>query len=382
MILIRYGELHLKGRNRGFFESALIKNIKARLVGFKCNFEVKRARYIVSDYEIDRESELIATLTKVFGIHSVSVAHYVPSDIDLICKKAVELSRDFGTFKVDTNRADKKFPLTSVEISKKVGGAILSVKHNLEVDLFNPDFVVNIDVREDGGTFVYADKILGAGGMPTGTAGKGLLLLSGGIDSPVACHMMAKRGLRIDAVHFHSYPYTSELAKEKVINLAKILTKYTNKIHLLCVPFTKIQEEIHKNCDQSYMVTLVRCFMMRIAERIALERKCGCLINGESLGQVASQTMESINVTNSQVKQLPIFRPCIGMDKEEIISIAHKIGTYETSILPYEDCCTVFLPPSPVIKPDPQKVVSELEKLDVTALINEAVEKAEVIIVK
>ena len=216
--------------------------------------------------------------------------------------------------------------------------------------------------------------------MPVGTAGKGMLLLSGGIDSPVAGYMMSKRGLNLDAIHFHSYPYTSELAKEKVVDLAKILSSYATRINLSCVPFTKIQEEIHKNCDSSYMVTLVRCFMMRIAERVALKRNCGCLINGESLGQVASQTMESINITNAQIKTLPIFRPCIGMDKDEIIAIAQKIGTFETSILPYEDCCTVFLPDSPVIKPNPAKVEEELAKIpNAEQLICEAIENIEMI---
>ena len=382
-ILIRYGEIHLKGRNRGFFESCLVRNIKNRLYGINYTFTCKRTRYVISDFAQEDEYEIIDRLKTVFGIHSISVAQYVPSDFETISNTAIEMCRDYGTFKVDTNRADKKFPLTSVEISRQIGGRILAKKHNLSVDLFNPDFVVNIDVREDGGTFIYTEKILCAGGMPVGTAGKGMALLSGGIDSPVACYMMAKRGLSLDAIHFHSYPYTSELAKEKVIDLAKILTAYTQKIHLLCIPFTKIQEEIHKNCDSSYMVTLVRCFMMRIAEKVAIKRGCGCLINGESLGQVASQTLESINITNSQITTLPVFRPCIGMDKDEIVAIAQKINTFETSILPYEDCCTVFLPDSPVIKPDPNKVVSELEKLgDIDALINEAIENAEVIVVR
>ena len=380
VILIRYGEIHLKGRNRGFFESALVKNIKHKLKDVKCEFTCKRARYMVSNYNEDDEYEIIEKLKQVFGIHSISVAYYLPTDLDKIVETCISLAKEEGTFKVDTNRADKKFPLTSVQTSQYVGGKILATYHKLKVDLFNPDFVVNIDIREDGGTFIYADKILCAGGMPVGTAGKGMLLLSGGIDSPVAGYMMSKRGLNLDAIHFHSYPYTSELAKEKVVDLAKILSSYATRINLSCVPFTKIQEEIHKNCDSSYMVTLVRCFMMRIAERVALKRNCGCLINGESLGQVASQTMESINITNAQIKTLPIFRPCIGMDKDEIIAIAQKIGTFETSILPYEDCCTVFLPDSPVIKPNPAKVEEELAKIpNAEQLICEAIENIEMI---
>ncbi len=380
VIVIRYGEIHLKGRNRGFFESTLVKNIKRRLSVVECKFSQLRSRYVVSDYADCDESKIIDILKRVFGIHSISKAVCVETDINTITSTCVLLSRDFGTFKVETNRADKRFPMTSVELSKYLGGKILEAHPKLSVDLFSPDFTVNVDLREDGKTFIYSEKIPCAGGMPTGTAGKGLVLLSGGIDSPVACYMMAKRGLKIDAIHFHSYPYTSAMAKQKVEDLARILAGYCGNIMLSCVRFTKIQEEIHRCCDPSYMITIMRCCMMRIAETVAKTRGCGCLINGESLGQVASQTLESIYVTNARVVDTPVFRPCIGMDKEEIIETARKIGTFDTSILPYEDCCTVFLPDSPVIRPNPVKVSEELAKIpDLDALIDEAVRSIEVV---
>ncbi len=380
VILIRYGEIHLKGKNRGFFESTLIKNVKKKLEDIACDFSVKRARYMVSNFSEDDEAEIVNRLRQVFGIHSISIALYLPTDKEAIAQAAIGLCRESGSFKVSTNRADKRFDMTSVAFSQYLGGRILAAHPKLTVDLFDPDFVVNVDIREDGGTFLYADKILCAQGMPVGTAGKGMVLLSGGIDSPVATYMMAKRGLKLDAIHFHSYPYTSALAKQKVVDLAQKLSNYAGNINLTCIPFTKIQEEIHRLCDPSYMITLVRCFMMSIAERVAKRRKCGCLVNGESLGQVASQTLESINITNAQIQSLPIFRPCIGMDKEEIITIAKKIDTFELSILPYEDCCTVFLPDSPVIRPNREKVNEELAKIEnAEELIKEAIENAELI---
>lgn len=380
LILIRYGEIHLKGKNRRFFENALIKNINDNIKAYQHVFERAPARYIVSGYKPADENAIIDALTKTFGIHSISIAYECDSDIDKIAELAVSLSRDDGTFRVTTNRADKTFPLNSMQISREIGGRILEKKHSLTVDLFNPDFTVYIDLRENGKTFVYSETILCPDGMPVGCAGKGLAMLSGGIDSPVACYSMAKRGLKLDMLHFHSYPYTSEMAKEKVRHLAEILRPYTGPVTLLCAPMTKIQELIHEKCDTSYMITLVRVFMMRIAEKVALQRKCGCIINGESLGQVASQTLESITVTNSQIKCLPVFRPLIGSNKEEIIEISKKIGTYETSIQPYEDCCTVFLPDDPITRPKLKNVERELKKLgDVDALIEDSVNNLEVI---
>lgn len=380
VILIRYGEIHLKGKNKRYFENKLISNIKRKLEGLEYVFTYKRSRYVVSDYRLETENEIISRLKKVFGIHSVSIAEKTESTLDAISKAVVALAKPNGSFRITVNRADKTFPMSSIELATELGGRVLDEFPNLTVDLFNPDFIVYVDVREDGGTFVYRDKIACANGMPVGTAGKGLLMLSGGIDSPVAGYMLAKRGLQLDAIHFHSYPYTSELAKQKVIDLAKIMSDYTGEINLICIPFTKIQEEIHRSCDSSYMITLVRRFMMRIAERVALMRDCHCLVNGESLGQVASQTLESINVTNEMVKELPIFRPLIGMDKDEIIEISKKIGTFETSILPYEDCCTVFLPDAPVTHPSKNRVAREEARIrDMDALIDEAIAGLEII---
>ena len=304
VILIRYGEIHLKGKNKRFFENKLIGNIKAKLEGLDYKFVYKRSRYVIEDYNLRDEEDIVNRLKKVFGIHSISVAECVPSDLAAICETAKKVCAKSGSFRVSVNRADKTFPLNSVELSKEVGGVLLDAYPDLKVDLFHPEYVLNVDVREDGGTFVFGDKIICSGGMPVGCAGKGMLMLSGGIDSPVAGYMMAKRGLSLDAIHFHSYPYTSELAKQKVIDLAGIMTDYTGEINLVCIPFTKIQEEIHRSCESSYMVTLVRRFMMRIAERVAEMRGCGCLVNGESLGQVASQTLPSINVTNSVIERL------------------------------------------------------------------------------
>ncbi len=380
VILIRYGEIHLKGKNRRFFENKLINNIKTKLQGIEYDFVYKRSRYVIENYSPEVENDIIERLQKVFGIHSISVALGCESTVESICDTAVSICKSEGSFRVTVNRADKSFPLNSIELSKKVGGVLLSKFHNLTVDLFNPDFVVNVDVREDGGAFVYTDKIICSKGMPVGCGGKGMLMLSGGIDSPVAGYMMAKRGLSIDAIHFHSYPYTSELAKQKVIDLAKIISDYTGEINLVCIPFTKIQEEIHRACDTSYMITLVRRFMMRIAEKVAIKRGCGCIINGESLGQVASQTLESITVTNSMIKALPVFRPLIGMDKDEIIEISKKIGAFETSILPYEDCCTVFLPDAPVTHPSIKRAEREESRMSgIDDLIDDAINNLEVI---
>lgn len=380
VILIRYGEIHLKGKNKRFFENKLIGNIKKKLEGIDYKFVYKRSRYVIENYDPKDEGEIVERLKKVFGIHSISVAECVPSELGAICETAKKISAQSGTFRVSVNRADKTFPLNSVELSKEVGGVLLETYPDLKVDLFHPEYVLNIDVREDGGAFVFGDKIHCSGGMPVGCAGKGMLMLSGGIDSPVAGYMMAKRGLSLDAIHFHSYPYTSELAKQKVVDLAGIMKDYTGEINLICIPFTKIQEEIHRSCESSYMVTLVRRFMMRIAERVAIMRECGCIVNGESLGQVASQTLPSINVTNSVIEKLPVLRPLIGMDKDEIIDISKRIGTFETSILPYEDCCTVFLPDAPVTHPSLVRAEREEARMhDAEALIKEAIDNLEVI---
>lgn len=359
VILIRYGELYLKGKNRSYFENLLISSIKKKLHGLDCQCRFGRGRYVVYDYAPETEKSIIDRLCCVFGIQSLSIAERTVNDFSAICETAKRICRPRGSFRVNANRADKSFPMNSMALARELGGVLLDTYPDLTVDLHTPDFVIHVDMREDGYTFMYSDKIAGAGGLPTGSAGKGLLLLSGGIDSPVAGYMMGKRGLTLEAIHFHSYPYTSEMAKEKVLQLAKILSGYCQSILVHCVPFTAVQEAIHNYCDESYMITILRRFMMELAERVAISRGCGCLINGESLGQVASQTMESITVTNDVVQTLPVFRPCIGMDKQEIIDISRKIGTYDQSILPYEDCCTVFLPESPVTRPTLERARAE-----------------------
>ena len=378
-ILIRYGELFLKGKNKGFFEKTLINNIKKRLEIFNCKVKKISGRYYVFDYEKSDEFQIIETLSKIFGIHSVSPAVMLNTDMKTIEEYVSKIKVETATFRVTVKRADKTFPLTSNEFSAKLGGLVLKNNPNVKVDLFNAETDINIDIRENNVTFVFFEKINCLNGMPVGTSGKGLLLLSGGIDSPVAGFTMAKRGMTLSALHFHSYPYTSEQAKQKVIELAEILSEYTGNIKLYICKFTHIQEEIHKNCDPEYMITIMRRIMMRIAEKLCKIKKLQTIITGESLGQVASQTIESITVTNDVVKSLPVLRPLIGMDKEDITVIAKNINTFKTSILPYEDCCTVFLPEHPVIKPTLEKVLFEESKLNIDELVNEAIKDIEVL---
>lgn len=380
-ILIRYGEIFLKGNNRGFFEGVLIKNIKKALKDYKFDFIKTSGRYLIDNYNLEDEDKIVDILRKVFGIHSISVAYKTDMEFENIAKLVVEVTKDMcGTFRITAKRANKHFPMTSTEVSAMLGGRVLEANPNLTVDLFDFDKEIFVDIRENGETFVFVDKILGAGGMPVGTSANAIALLSGGIDSPVATYMMAKRGAKIYAVHFHSYPYTSEMAKEKVIDLAKKIKPYTGSIELFVIPFTHIQQEIHENCPAEYMITIMRRFMMRIAERLAKSNDCKSIITGESLGQVASQTMESIIVTNEGIN-LPIFRPLIGMDKTEIIEIAKKIDTFDLSILPYEDCCTVFLPKNPVIKPKLDLIKKAESVLDFDTLIDEAIQNKETIII-
>ncbi|MBQ0017355.1 MAG: tRNA 4-thiouridine(8) synthase ThiI [Clostridiales bacterium] len=381
VIIIRYSEIHLKGGNRGYFEKALLKNIRLSLEGIECNTSKYASRYFVSNYNPDDENKITERLKTVFGIHSFSKALQIKSDKTLLFNYFKDFKLSAKTFKVDTTRADKSFPMNSVEISREIGGIILDNNENLKVDLHNPEAVVNIDIRENGFTYIFYDTIKGLGGMPVGTAGKGLVMLSGGIDSPVAAFKVAKRGMNIMAIHYHSFPYTSEQAKNKVIKLASLVKPYTHIHKMIVIPFTKIQEEIHKNCNNEYMITIMRRFMVRIAEKVANTYKCQSIITGESLGQVASQTIESITSTNSVAEKLPILRPLITMDKEEIVEVAKMINTFETSILPYEDCCTVFLPKNPIIKPKLEKVQKEEEKLDIEKLVNDAVENLEEIII-
>ncbi len=380
VIIIRYAEIHLKGKNRGWFERVFVVNMEKSLKGLKHEIRRHSGRYLIENFEESETENILERLKKVFGIHSYSVALKVCADMDAIFKAAQAVCGREGKFKVNTHRADKRFPLNSMQISAEIGGRLLDCNGNIKVDVHNPDFIIDIDLRENGTALVFNEFFKGAGGMPVGTSGKGMLLISGGIDSPVAGHMIAKRGMSIECVHFHSYPYTNMQAREKVIELTKRLSSYTCGAKLNIVSVTHIQEEIHKKCNGDYMVTLLRRFMMRIAEKIAIDCGAQCLITGESLAQVASQTVEGMTSTNSVLKTLTVLRPLCGFDKDEIIERSRAIGTYETSIEPYEDCCTVFLPKHPVTRPKLSDVIAEEEKLDVNVLVDEALKTLETLI--
>jgi len=383
VLLLRFGEIYLKGKNKGYFEKTLLDNIKNALSEYDCNVKKISGKYLVDDFdEIDRES-IINKLKKIFGLISLSVAYEFDTSKENIFSffKDVKFS-EYETFRVTVKRADKTFPIISSDFEKILGGVILKENPKLKVKLKNPDCEIVVEIRENKKTYILTDKIDCAGGMPVGTAGKGLVLLSGGIDSPVASYMMAKRGMSLIGLHFHSYPYTSLQAKEKVCKLAKIISDFSGEMKLICCPFTEIQEEIHKRCAPEFMITIMRRIMMKIASKVCTMFNAKAIITGESLAQVASQTIESIIVTNESQKEYPILRPCIGMDKSEIIEISHKMGAYETSILPYEDCCTVFLPKNPVIKPSLEKAIFEESKLNVDELINKVLNNLEIIDIK
>ncbi len=379
VLIIRWCEIHLKGKNRGFFEKLLQDNIKMALKGYNYKLVKIPGRYLLEGLNDSEVYDAIDALKKVSGIHTVSVANCIDTALDDIVSLAIDACKNkSGTFKVETRRADKSFELNSVECSRFVGGKILASNKNLSVDVHDPSFTLYIDIRETKKTLVFTEIIKMMGGMPIGSSGKGLVMLSGGIDSPVASYMMAKRGMRLSAVHFHSYPYTGEMARQKVVDLAKIISGYSSGIDLYVVKFTEIQEAIHEKLPEEYMITMMRRFMMRISERLCNKIGAQAIITGECLGQVASQTVESITSSQNAVNIVPVLRPLIGFDKLEIIEIAEKIGTFETSILPYEDCCTVFLPKYPLIKPRLEKVI-ELEKLlDVDALIENALNSIEI----
>ena len=376
VILCKFGEVVLKGANRQNFESALIKELRRRAVpygNFKIHFQQSTV-YIEPQNELCDLDGMYEMAKKVFGIAGVNRAAVCEKNMDAIIAKAREYLPEklFGkrTFKVDAKRSDKRFPLKSPEISAIIGGVILESVRGVRVDVKNPDVTVTVEVREEY-AYIRAGQEQGAGGLPLRSAGRGLLLLSGGIDSPVAGCMMAKRGMEIEALHFESYPYTSERAKEKVMTLAQQMCEFTSKMYVHTISLTHVQEEIRDKCDEDYFTLVLRMFMMRLAERCARDHKCEALITGESLGQVASQTLAAIAVTDSAVS-MPVFRPCIGLDKNEIVIEARKYGTFETSILPYEDCCTVFTPKHPKTKPKLEGVLAEMDKLDVTALLDEA----------
>ena len=375
LLLVRYGEIFLKGLNRPYFIRELVKKIKHAVKELGGNVWVNDSRIFVSDFT-DQE-ECIRRVTKVFGVHSVCPAIEMPKDdFEAICQQAVNMVSGLkGTFKVSARRSDKRYFMDSPQINAQVGGRILRSNPDLKVDVKNPDYTVNVEIRDLA--YLYVKVIPAVGGMPVGTNGRATLLLSGGIDSPVAGWMIAKRGVQISAVHFHSYPYTSDRALEKVLDLARILSESCCGIRVHVVPFTKIQMEIHEKCPDDYTTLIMRRFMMRIAERVAQKEHASALITGESIGQVASQTMTALGTTDSVV-EMPVFRPVIGFDKVEIIDIAQKIGTFETSSLPYEDCCTVFTPKHPATNPKMDKILEGESKLDMEALIEEAIAGIEI----
>ena len=379
VVIVRYCEIHLKGKNRGYFERVFMNNMEKSLSGIRHEIRRPSGRYLVEKFEESYTDEIVDRLRRVFGTHTLSVGYKVPAEMKAIWEAVLQVAPQSGTFKVQSNRADKHFPMHSMQLNAEIGGRLLSERPSLSVDVHSPENTVNIDIREDGEALVFCDMIKGAGGMPVGTSGKGLLLLSGGIDSPVAGHMIAKRGMKLVGLHFHSYPYTNMQAREKVEDLARILARYTGGMDLCVVQVTHIQEAIHKFCPEEMMVTLLRRFMMRIAERTAESCGAQCIITGESLGQVASQTIEGMTSSNAVVRRLPVLRPLVGFDKTEIIARAREIGTYETSILPYEDCCTVFLPKHPLIRPDLAKVERAEAMLDIDALLTEAIASTELV---
>ncbi|MBO5994341.1 MAG: tRNA 4-thiouridine(8) synthase ThiI, partial [Firmicutes bacterium] len=390
ILIVRAGEVALKGMNKPYFERMLVDRIKANLkkiseVGKDKDIDIYRHEgliYVkaVKDLDID---EIIRETIKVFGVASVSKAVEAESDLDAIGAEAVRYmkglieTKGVKTFKVEAKRADKNFPVKSPEIGRIIGAKVLVGCKVLKVDVHDPDVLLKVDVRHDV-SYIYDSKVNGLGGLPLGTNGKGMTLLSGGIDSPVATWMMAKRGMMIEAVHYHSYPYTSERAREKVIELAQIVSQYTGKFRMHVINLLPIQEEIVKNCPEEETTIHVRRFMMRIAERLAKEAECQALITGEDLGQVASQTAEALVVTDSVVT-MPVFRPLIGMDKIEIMDRAQEIGTYEKSIEPYEDCCTVFLPKHPATKPRLERILESEANLDVEALVDASIASQEII---
>lgn len=384
VILVRYGEIILKGLNRPVFEDKLISNMKKALYGVgKASIMKSQARIYVEPQEDDYDFDnALDRLTKVFGIVSVSPVWKIDSNYETIKEHSLMMVKDlverkgFSTFKVEAKRGNKRFPMESPEICRELGEHLLNNVPSLSVDVHKPEFFLYIEVREF--TYIYSEIIPAHGGMPLGTNGKALLLLSGGIDSPVAGWMVAKRGVEIEAIHFYSYPYTSERAKEKVIELTRILASYCREIKLHIVPFTEIQLAINDKCPEDELTIIMRRVMMIIAERIAIANDSLALVTGESIGQVASQTMQALAVTNAVVK-MPVFRPLIGMDKNEVIDMARKIDTFETSILPYEDCCTVFVAKHPKTKPKLDKIEFSESNLHIEDMIEKAIADTEVL---
>ena len=381
ILLLKPGEIFLKGLNKHYFEEKLVNNLKRRLKPIG-RFKVTSLQSTIYVEPLDGEADLDAAMEavqQVFGVATISRAAACEKDKDAITELAKTYLHDAmtaaKTFKVETKRSDKRFPMTSIELSQYVGGELAEAFPNTRAEMHDPELVVHLEVREYA-AYVHAQPVPGAGGMPVGCNGSAVTLLSGGIDSPVSSYMIAKRGVRLVPVHFFSFPYTSELAKEKVLDLAKLLTAYTGRMTLQIVPFTHIQEEIRRQCPEEYFTLIMRRFMMRIAQNIAEHNDCKAIVTGENLGQVASQTMEAMASTQA-VTDLPVLQPLIGMDKAEIIQIARRIGTFDTSILPYEDCCTVFTPRHPKTHPVVTDVAQAESVLDIDALVQEAVDGIE-----
>ncbi|AYE33401.1 tRNA uracil 4-sulfurtransferase ThiI [Clostridium septicum] len=379
LILVKYAsEIFLKGLNRNKFEKKLRDNIKKKLKGLEYEIIIDQGRYFIKSDNIE---EAVERVRKVFGISEVCIVTETKRDMQAIKEEALKKVREANpkTFKIETNRANKVFPKTSLETSKEVGGYVVHHIDGIEVNVKKPECLVNIEIREKAYIYTTNDKVKGVGGLPYGINGSTMLMLSGGIDSPVAGYLMARRGVELNCVYYHSHPYTSERAKDKVKNLAKILTTYTEKVNLYIVPFTEIQMSIINGCKEDELTIIMRRFMMRVACTIAEEKGIQSVSSGESIGQVASQTMEGLMVSNDCADR-PVFRPLIAMDKTDIMDIAREIGTYETSILPYEDCCTIFVPKHPKTKPRVDLIRKSEESLDIDRLVKEAIENTELVI--
>lgn len=380
IILIKYGELTTKKDNRKQFINILYNNLKEKINKYDAKIIKEHSRmYIICN---SNTSKILDIVSNTFGIHAFNICYKTHTNTDDIKNMVLNLlkEKDFKTFKVETKRRDKDFPIKSMEFNNIIGGHILKNINNIKVEVNNPELIVHIEINKED-TYIYFNNVKGLGGYPVGVQQKGLLMLSGGIDSPVAGYLALKRGIKIDAIYFEAIPHTSLNAREKVKSLAKELLKYTNNINLYVVPITKLQEEIYKNCDSTYIITLLRRMMYRISEEIANKNNHLVLINGESIGQVASQTLNSMRVIN-KVVSIPVIRPVACLDKLEIIDIAKKINTYETSILPYEDCCTIFVPRHPVINPKEEKCLKEEERINYKELIQESIDNTIVINIK
>lgn len=377
LIIIKYGELTTKHDNINFFIKTLKNNIESSLSGIDNKITYDVGRMFI---ETDKYDEVVKKLTNTFGIHEINIAYEIDDrSLDNISKVLIELLRDkdFNTFKVVTKRSDKSYPIKSMDVSKSLGGVVLKNKKTVKVDVNNPELLINVEIRNNK-AYLYFEKAEGIGGYPVGTLGKGMLMLSGGIDSPIAGYLAMKRGIRIEGVYFDSPPHTSIDAKNKVLELASILSSYSGYVKLHVIHFTEIQEAIYRYCPKEYMITIMRRMMYRIAEKLAHKNNCKAIINGESVGQVASQTLTSMAAINEVIK-MPVLRPVCCYDKIEIIDLAKKIGTYDVSIRPFQDCCTIFVPEHPVINPEIEKAREYEQAFDFETLINEAVKNDEVI---